>query len=101
MSKIENKSEIKKFLIKLAAVTISIIIIINVTYNLIFADKLETLNLIFSLNERENVELVKEKIRKEINRGLEKENMISDEDKKIIIKLYNKLKKEFENFENN
>tara|TARA_Y100000590_G_scaffold403221_1_gene489689 strand:+ start:959 stop:1264 length:306 start_codon:yes stop_codon:yes gene_type:complete len=101
MSKIENKSEIKKFLIKLAAVTISIIIIINVTYNLIFADKLETLNLIFSLNERENVELVKEKIRKEINRGLEKENMISDEDKKILIKLYNKLKKEFENFENN
>ena len=101
MSKIENKSEIKKFLIKLAAVTISIIIIINVTYNLIFADKLETLNLIFSLNERGNVELVKEKIRKEINRGLEKENMISDEDKKILIKLYNKLKKEFENFENN
>ncbi len=101
MNKIENKGEIKKFLIKLAAVTISIIIIINVTYNLIFADKLETLNLIFSLNEKENVELIKGKIRKEINRGLEKENMISIEDKKILFKLYNKLKKEFENFENN
>jgi len=101
MNKIENKGEIKKFLIKLAAVTISIIIIINVTYNLIFADKLKTLNLIFSLNEKENVELIKGKIRKEINRGLEKENMISIEDKKILFKLYNKLKKEFENFENN
>jgi len=101
MSKIENKSEIGKFLIKLTAITISIIIIINVSYNLIFADKLETLNIIFSLNEKENVELIKEKIRKEINRGLEKENMINDEDKKILFKLYNKLKKEFENFETN
>ena len=101
MSKIENKSKIGKFLIKLTAITISIIIIINVSYNLIFADKLETLNIIFSLNEKENVELIKEKIRKEINRGLEKENMINDEDKKILFKLYNKLKKEFENFETN
>ena len=50
---------------------------------------------------KENVELIKGKIRKENNRGLEKENMISIEDKKILFKLYNKLKKEFENFENN
>jgi len=45
--------------------------------------------------------LIKEKIRKEINSGLEKEDMIADEDKKILFKLYNKLKKEFENFETN
>ena len=89
MSKIENKSEIGKFLIKLTAITISIIIIINVSYNLIFADKLETLNIIFSLNEKENVELIKEKIRKEINRGLEKENMINDEDKKLQSRFWN------------
>jgi|TARA_B100001964_G_C14169332_1_gene570692 cell division protein YceG involved in septum cleavage len=101
MSKTENKGEIKKFLIKLIAITTAIIIIINVSYNLIFADKLETLNMIFSLNERENIELIKEKIRKEINSGLEKEDMIADEDKKILFKLYNKLKKEFENFETN
>ena len=43
MNKDKNKSEIKKFLIKLAAITFAIIIIINVTYNLIFAEKLENI----------------------------------------------------------
>ena len=72
MDKKENNNEIKKFLIKLIAVTFAIIIIINISYNLIFADKLEKLNMIFSLNEKENIELIKDKLRLEINKGLKK-----------------------------
>ena len=45
MSESKNKSEIKRFIIKLIAITFAIIIIINVTFNLIFADKLE--NIVF------------------------------------------------------
>ena len=97
----ENKNKIKKFLIKLIAITFAIIIIINTTYNLIFADKLETLNNIFSLNEKDNIELVKDKIRLEITKGLEKEKIFNEKDKKLLLELYIKLKKEFEDIETN
>ena len=70
MDQKENKNEIKKFLIKLAAITFAIIIIINVTYNLILADKMENLNTILSLNKKENIEQIKNKIRVEIKKGL-------------------------------
>ena len=101
MDKKENNNEIKKFLIKLIAVTFAIIIIINISYNLIFADKLEKLNMIFSLNEKENIELIKDKLRLEINKGLKKEQIFNDEDKKLLLKFYKKLKKEFKNIETN
>ena len=44
MNQDKNKPSLKTFFIKLVAITLSIIIIINVTYNLIFADKLEAIN---------------------------------------------------------
>ena len=96
-----NKNDLKKFFIKLVAATLAIIIVINVSYNLIFADKFENINKILSLNEQKNIEEIKDKIRNEISKGLEKENMINDEDKKLILKLYKKLKKEFKDFETN
>ena len=101
MDQKENKNEIKKFLIKLAAITFAIIIIINVTYNLILADKMENLNTILSLNKKENIEQIKNKIRVEIKKGLQKDKILEDEDKKLLIDLYNKLKKEFKTFESN
>ena len=61
MSKEYDKSDIKKFLIKLAAITFAIIIIINVTYNLIFAEKLENINKLIMLNKKENIDSVKTK----------------------------------------
>ena len=67
MNKDKNKSDIKKFLIKLAAITFAIIIIINVTYNLIFAEKLENINKLLMLNNKESIDNVKDKIRLEIN----------------------------------
>jgi len=91
-----NKEEIKKFVIKLVAITISIIVIINVTFNTIFADKLSAINMIFSLNEKENIDLIKNKIRHELREGIKKDTILNNEDKELLINLYNKIKKEIE-----
>tara|TARA_Y100000816_G_scaffold67400_1_gene44926 strand:+ start:10701 stop:11006 length:306 start_codon:yes stop_codon:yes gene_type:complete len=100
MSKEYDKSNIKKFLIKLAAITFAIIIIINVTYNLIFAEKLENINNLLMLNKKENIEAVKDKIRLEIEKGLSKEKILDEKDKILFYKLYLKIKKEFQEIEN-
>ena len=99
MNKDNNKSDIKKFLIKLAAITFAIIIIINVTYNLIFAEKLENINKLLMLNNKESIDNVKDKIRLEIKKGLNKDNIINEEDKVLLYKLYIKIKKEFKEVE--
>ena len=99
MNKDNNKSEIKKFLIKLAAITFAIIIIINVTYNLIFAEKLENINKLLMLNNKESIDNVKDKIRLEIEKGLNKDNILNEEDKILLYKLYLKIKNEFKEVE--
>ena len=99
MNKDNNKSDIKKFLIKLAAITFAIIIIINVTYNLIFAEKLENINKLLMLNSKESIDNVKDKIRLEIEKGLNKDNIINEEDKVLLYKLYIKIKNEFKEVE--
>ena len=53
MNKDNNKADLKRFIIKLVAVTFSIIVIINVTYNLIFAEKFEIINKLLSLDNKE------------------------------------------------
>ena len=100
MNKDKNKSDIKKFLIKLAAITFAIIVIINVTYNLIFAEKLENINKLLMLNNKESIDNVKDKIRLEIEKGLNKDNIINEEDKVLLYKLYIKIKNEFKEVEN-
>tara|TARA_B000000565_G_C23585920_1_gene301195 strand:+ start:254 stop:553 length:300 start_codon:yes stop_codon:yes gene_type:complete len=94
-----NQNNLKIFFIKLLAITFSIIIIINATYNLILADKLENFNKILQLNKKENIESVKNKIRSEIQSGLEKDNLLSEQDKILIYKFYRKIKKEFDEIE--
>tara|TARA_B100001057_G_C22518173_1_gene820747 strand:+ start:190 stop:489 length:300 start_codon:yes stop_codon:yes gene_type:complete len=95
-----NQSNLKVFFIKVAAITFSIIIIINVTYNLILADKLENINRLLQLNNKENIEEVKNKIRKEIKKGIEKDKILNDEDKVLFYKFYKKIKKEFSEIDN-
>ena len=95
-----NQNNLKVFFIKVIAITFSIIIIINVTYNLIFADKLENINRLLQLNNKENIEEAKNKIRKEIKNGLEKDKILNDEDKVLFYKFYKKIKKEFSEIEN-
>ena len=99
MNKDKNKSDIKKFLIKLAAITFAIIVIINVTYNLIFAEKLENINKLLMLNNKESIDNVKDKIRLEIKKGLNKDNILNEEDKILLYKLYLKIKNEFKEVE--
>ena len=73
MSDNRNLTDIKKFIIKLVAVTFAIIVVINVTYNLIFADKLENINKLLLLNKKENIESLKDKVRSELKRQLKKQ----------------------------
>lgn len=89
-----NKYNIKLFLIKLFAISIAIILIINVIFNTIFADKLDFLNKLMSLNSKQNIEIFKNKLRKEIKNGLSKERILNEEDKKLIIQIINKVKEE-------
>ncbi len=90
----KDKSNIKNFLIKLAAITFAIIVVINVSYNLILADKFEAINKIMNISEKENIESLKDKIRSEIRSGLEKEKVLNEEDAKLLNKFYKKLKNE-------
>ena len=94
-----NQNNLKIFFIKLLAITFSIIIIINATYNLILADKIENLNKLLQLNKKENIDTIKNKIRSEIQSGLEKDNLLSEQDKILIYKFYRKIKKEFDEIE--
>ena len=94
-----NKTDLKRFIIKLAAVTFAIIVVINVTYNLIFAEKLESINKLLSLNNKENIELFKDKIRLEMKKGLLKDKIMNEEDKVLIYNFYLKIKNEFQEIE--
>ena len=100
MSDNRNQTDLKKFIIKLIAIPFAIIVIINVTYNLIFADKLENINKLLLLNKKENIESLKDKIRSELKQGLEKDQIFNKEDKILIYKFYLKIKNEFKDIEN-
>jgi len=99
MSSSNNQNDLKKFFIKLIAITFAIIVVINVTYNLIFAEKLENINKLLSLSDKENIELVKDKIRLEIEKGLRKDKIMNEEDKVLFYKFYLKIKNEFQKIE--
>ena len=90
-----NKNDLKSFFIKLIAITFSIIIIINITYNLIFAEKFENIDKILSLNNKQNIEEAKDKIRLEIKNGLAKDKILNEEDKILLYELYLKIRNEF------
>ena len=94
-----NKADLKRFFIKLVAITISVIVIINVTYNLIFADKFEIINKFLLLDNKENIEQIKDKIRFEIKEGLAKDKILNEEDKILLYDFYLKIKDEFKGIE--
>ena len=96
-----SKNNLKIFFIKLIAITFSIIIIINITYNLIFAEKFENINKLLSINNKENIEQIKNKIRMEIRNGLSKDKILKVEDKRLIYQFYLKIKNEFNEIEKN
>ena len=94
----ENNKDIqlrkyKSFFVKLVSISIAIVIVINLLFNLIFSERLEKMDKIFSLDRN--------KIRSELSKGLNKENMIAEEDKIILYKIYLKIKKEFVDLDKN
>ena len=95
-----EKSNLKIFFIKLIAITFSVIIIINVVFNLLIGDKVEKINNLLSLDKSKFRNDVKNKIRNEIRNGLDKENILNQEDKILLFKLYKKIEKEFADIEN-
>ena len=99
MTENDNKPKsgvnLKIFFIKLISISVAIIIIINFLFNIILAERLEKIDKILSVNESIKRHELKEKIRDEINQGLDKKNMLHEEDKILLYKLYLKIKKEF------
>ena len=93
------QQNLKIFLIKLISISIASVIVINLLFNLIFAERLAKIDKILLLNKSLQRNEMKEKIREELTDGLNKENMIAEEDKILLYKIYLKLKKEFENLD--
>ena len=99
MTENDNKPKsgvnLKVFFIKLISISVAIIIIINFLFNIILAERLEKIDKILSVSESTKRYELKEKIRDEINQGLDKKNMLHEEDNILLYKLYLKIKKEF------
>ena len=97
---LSSKKSLKIFFIKLISISVAIIIIFNLIFNLIFAERLDKIDKILLLDKRSQFRNeIKYKIRNELTEGLKKENMIAEEDKILLYKIYIKIKKEFENLD--
>ena len=95
------KENLRPFFIKLFAISIAVIIVINLIFNILLGERLEKIDKILSLGDSSTRNDVKLKIRSELNKGLDKENIFSKEDKVLIYKIYKKIQKEFEDLEIN
>ena len=82
------KENLRPFFIKLFAISIAVIIIINLIFNILLGERLEKIDKIISLGDSSTRNDVKLKIRSELNKGLDKENIFSKEDKVLIYKIY-------------
>ena len=96
MDKNTNPKILKVFFIKLIAISLAIIIIINVLFNLIISDKIRSFDTLLSLTELEGRREQGDKLRNNLNDLLKKDNILKKEDKILLYNLYQKLKFEFE-----
>lgn len=90
---------LKTFFIKLISIAVVVIVVINLLFNLLFAERLEKLDKLLMLDRSDVRHDMKDKIRGELNDALEKENLIYKEDKILLYKLYQKIKKEFQDLD--
>ena len=98
-NKNNTQKNLKIFFIKLISIAIIIFILINLIFNLFVAERMENIDKILLFNKNEFRSEIREKIREELNSGLSKENLIYEEDKILLYKLYHKLKKEFQDID--
>ena len=84
------KENLRSFFIKLFAISIAVIIIINLIFNILLGERLEKIDKIMSLSDSTSREEVRKKIRSEFNKGLEKDYIFSEDDRVLIYKIYKK-----------
>ena len=94
-----NKKEFKHFLYKLISISIAIVIVFNLLFNLIFAERLEKIDMLLYLDKNNIRSKFSNKIRNELKKGLEKDNIFYEDDKILIYKLYKKIVNEFNELE--
>ena len=100
-NKSSNQKNLKIFFIKLFSISIAIILIINFLFNMILSDRLDGIDKILSIGDRNARFEIRDQLRMEIEKGLNKENLISEQDKILLFKLYLKIKEEFKNLDKN
>ena len=98
-SKNKPNSDLKFFFIKLFSISIAIILIINFLFNMILSERLDKIDKILSVIDRNERVEIGNKIRNEIENTLNKENLIYEQDKILLFKLYLKIKEEFKNLD--
>ena len=94
-----SKGNLKIFFIKLVSISIAIILIINFLFNMILSERLDKIDKILSVIDRNERVEIGNKIRNEIENTLNKENLIYEQDKILLFKLYLKIKEEFKNLD--
>ena len=95
-----NKNQnLKIFFIKLISISLAIVFVINILFNLIVTDKFKSVGLLLSIHDLETRRELGNKIRDDIEQVLKKEHIIKKEDKLLIYKLYQKIKSEFKDIE--
>ena len=98
-NKTNPQKNLKIFFIKLISISIAIIIVTNLIFNLIFSERLEKIDKILLLDDSAYRNVMKDKLREELNKSLSKENSLYEEDKILLYKFYQKLKKEFKDLD--
>ena len=98
-SESNSQKNLKSFFIKLISISIASVIVINLIFNLIFAERLEKFDRVFSIGRSDIRYGLQEKIRNELNDSLSKENILYEEDKILLYKLYQKLIREFQDLD--
>ena len=98
-NKTNPQKNLKIFFIKLISISIAIIIVTNLIFNLIFSERLEKIDKILLLDDSAYRNVIKDKLREELNKSLSKENSLYEKDKILLYKFYQKLKKEFQDLD--
>ena len=93
-----ESNNLKSFYIKLISITFAIIIIINVIFNLI-SEKLDYLNKIIALTELEERRDFANNLRNKLNESLDNDVLIKKDDRILLMKIYKKLRSEFQNLD--
>jgi len=91
----DSNKNLKTFFIKLISISLAIIVILNVLFNLTIPN-LKFIDTLTSLSELETRREHADELRDSLRDLLKKDNLIKEEDKILLYKLYQKLKSEFE-----